>query len=121
MLLFHIFNTETIDQSIVSYYLTGNVTLFRRILMPCPDWINVLYLFGTLGLHRLLAKTLEIFLKFQKFQKKFKMFTRFQNFHKISKFSKNFKNFSFHKISKIFKEFQNSKKKIHNFKIFIRF
>jgi hypothetical protein len=118
MLLFHIFNTETIDQSIVSYYLTGNVTLFRRILMPCPDWINVLYLFGTLGLHRLLAKTLEIFLKFQKFQKKFKMFTRFQNFHKISK---NFKNFSFHKISKIFKEFQNSKKKIHNFKIFIRF
>ena len=111
MLLFHIFNTETIDQSIVSYYLTGNVTLFRGILMPCPDWINVLYLFGTLGLHRLLAKTLEIFFKFQKFQ----------NVHKISKFSKNFKNFSFHKISKIFKEFQNSKKKIHNFKIFIKF
>jgi hypothetical protein len=45
MLLFHIFNTETIDRSIVSYYLTGNVTLFRGILMPCPDWINVLYLF----------------------------------------------------------------------------
>ena len=102
MLLFHIFNTETIDRSIVSYYLTGNVTLFRGILMPFPEWINVLYLFGTLGLHRLSAKTLEIkkkiqkISKFQKFQNKFKMFTRFQNFHKISKFSKNFKNFSFH-------------------------
>ena len=46
-------------RSIVSYYLTGNVTLFRGILMPCPDWIKVLYLFGTLGLHRLLTKTLK--------------------------------------------------------------
>jgi hypothetical protein len=79
MLLFHIFNIETIDRSIVSYYLTGNVTLFRGILMPCPDWIKVLYLFGTLRLHRLLAKTLEIFKKFQ-----------------ISKISKISKNFSFH-------------------------
>jgi hypothetical protein len=61
MLLFHIFNTETIDQSIVSCYLTGNVTRFHGILMPCPDWINVLYLFGTFGLHPLLAKTFEIF------------------------------------------------------------
>ena len=61
MLLLHIFNTETIDRAIVSYYLTGNVTLFRRILLQCPDWINVLYLFGTLRLHRLLVKTLEIF------------------------------------------------------------
>ena len=83
MLLFHIFNTETIDQSIVSYYLTGNVTLFRGILMPCPDWINVLYLFGTLGLHRLLAKTREILKKF----KNFKNFKKFQNFE-ISKISK---------------------------------
>ena len=84
MLLFHIFNTETIDQSIVSYYLTGNVTLFRGILMPCPDWINVLYLFGTLGLHRLLAKTLEILIFFFKISKISK---KIQNVHKSSKFS----------------------------------
>ena len=86
MLLFHIFNTEIIDRSIVSYYLTANVTLFRGILMPCSDGINILHLFGTLGLCRLLAKTLEIFKKFQ-----------------------NFKNFSFHKkikISKISKKFK---------------
>ena len=30
MLSFHIFNTETIDRSIVSYYLTGNVTVSRN-------------------------------------------------------------------------------------------
>jgi hypothetical protein len=82
MLLFHIFNTETIDRSIVSYYLTGNVTLIRGILMPCPDWIKVLYLFGTLRLHRLLAKTLVIFKKFQNF----KNFIKFLNFQQISKF-----------------------------------
>ena len=98
MLLFHIFNTETIDQSIVSYYLTGNVTLFRGILMPCPDWINVLYLFGTLGLHRLLAKTLENVYK--NFKKNSKCFQNFQKFSKISVFIK------FHNISK---EFKNSK------------
>ena len=94
MLLFHIFNTETIDRSIVSYYLTGNVTLFRGILMPCPDWIKVLYLFGTLRLHRLLAKTLAI-----------SKFHKFQNFQQISKFLK-LNNFFF---------------KAHNFKIFIKF
>ena len=77
MLLFHIFNTETIDRSIVSYYLTGNVTLFRGILMPFPEWINVLYLFGTLGLHRLSAKTLEIKKKIQKISK-FQKFQKFQ-------------------------------------------
>ena len=86
MLLFHIFNTETIDRSIVSYYLTGNVTLFRGILMPCPDWINVLYLFGTVGLHRLLAKTLEIFKKYQNF-KISKISKKIQNVHKSSQFS----------------------------------
>jgi hypothetical protein len=94
MLLFQIFNTETIDRSIVSYYLTGNVTLFRGILMPCPDWINVLYLFG---LHRLLAKTLEIFKKYLNF-KISKISKKFQNVHKSSKFSQDFK---------IFKKFQN--------------
>jgi hypothetical protein len=101
MLLFHIFNTETIDRSIVSYYLTGNVKLFRGILMPCPDWIKVLYLFGTLRLHRLLAKTLEIFKKLKNF-KNFKNFKRIKNFKKFQ-FSLNFIKF------KIFKKFQNSK------------
>jgi hypothetical protein len=59
-------------QSIVSYYLIGNVTLFRGILVPCPDWIKVLYLFGTLRLHRLLTKTLKFFknLKISKIKKK---------------------------------------------------
>ena len=31
---------------------TGNVNRFRGLLVPRPDWITVLYLFGTLGLHR---------------------------------------------------------------------
>ena len=33
---------------------------FRGFFVPRPDWINVLYLFGTLGLHRLLTKTLKL-------------------------------------------------------------
>ena len=33
---------------------------FRGFLVPRPDWITVLYLFGTLGLHRLLTKTLKL-------------------------------------------------------------
>ena len=41
---------------------------FRGFLVPRPDWIKVLYLFGTLGLHRLLMKTL----KFSKNLKKIK-------------------------------------------------
>jgi hypothetical protein len=40
---------------------TGNVNRFRGILDPRPDWIEVLYLFGALGLHRLLTKTLNFF------------------------------------------------------------
>ena len=47
---------------------------FRGVLDPRPDWIEVLYLFGTLGFHRLLTKTLKKNLNF-----------------KMSKFSKNFK------------------------------
>jgi hypothetical protein len=35
------------------------VNSFRGFLVPQPDWIKVLYLFGTLGLHRLLTKTLK--------------------------------------------------------------
>ena len=33
---------------------------FPGFLVPRPDWIKVLYLFGTLGLHRLLTKTLKL-------------------------------------------------------------
>ena len=33
---------------------------FRGCFVPRPDWIKVLYLFGTLGLHRLLTKTLKL-------------------------------------------------------------
>ena len=66
---------------------------FRGFLVPRPDWIKVLYLFGTLGLHRVLMK----------FSKNFKNFS----FHKISKFSKNFKN---SKISKKIQKFKNFKK-----------
>jgi hypothetical protein len=30
---------------------------FRGVLDPRPDWIEVLFLFGTLGLHRLLTNS----------------------------------------------------------------
>ena len=89
---------------------TGNVNRFRGFLVPRPDWIKVLYLFGTLGLHRLLTKTL-------KFPKNFKISKISKNF-KISKISKNFKIFirfkNFQEVQKIsvFIKFQNSKKKI---------
>ena len=85
---------------------TGNVNRFRGFLVPRPDWIKVLYLFGTIGLHRLLTKTLK-FSKKLKISKKFSKFLKFQ-------FSKNFK---------IFKtKFKISKKfKVQNFKIFTKF
>jgi hypothetical protein len=38
----------TIERSIKLW--TGNVNRFRGFLVPRPDWIIVLYLFGTLGL-----------------------------------------------------------------------
>jgi hypothetical protein len=54
----------------------GNVNRFRRFLVPRPDWKTVLYLFGTLGLHRLLTKTL------------LKKNSKLKKFQQISKFSK---------------------------------
>jgi hypothetical protein len=57
------------------------VNRFRGFLVPRPDWIKVLYLFGTLGLHRLFTKT-------QKFKKKKFNLKKIQNFHKILKFQK---------------------------------
>ena len=33
---------------------------FHGFVVPRPDWMQVLYLFGTLGLHRLLTKTLKL-------------------------------------------------------------
>jgi hypothetical protein len=42
-----------------------NVNRFPGFLVPRPDWIKVLYLFGTLGLHRLLTKTLKFFKNFK--------------------------------------------------------
>jgi hypothetical protein len=77
------------------------VNRFRGFLGPRPDWIKVLDLFGTLGLHLLLTKTLK--------------------FHKISKFSKNFKILKKKKLKfKIFTKFLNFTNftKIQNFKIF---
>ena len=73
---------------------------FSRIISSGLD--KSLYLFGTLGLHRLLTKTLKFLknlkikkisknFKISKISKKFKIFIAFQNLHKISKFSKNFK------------------------------
>ena len=74
---------------------------FRGFLVPRPDWIKGLYLFGTLGLHRLLMKTLK-FHKISKFSKNFKILKlNFLFLNKISKFLKS------HKISK----FQKLKKK----------
>ena len=69
---------------------------FSQIFSSRPDWMKVSYLFGTLGPHRLLTKTLKFSKNFQKIQ----------NFHKISKFSKNLKNLNFHKISKFSKNFE---------------
>ena len=69
---------------------------FRGFLVPQPDWIKVVYLFGTIGLHRLLTKKfskISVFIKFQNLKKKI------QNF-KIKK-NKNFK--------------------VQNFKIFTKF
>jgi hypothetical protein len=37
-----------------------NVNRFRGFLVPRPDWIKVLYLFGTLGVHRLINENSEI-------------------------------------------------------------
>ena len=64
-----------------------NVNRFREFLVPPPDWIKVLYLFGTLGLHRLLTKT-ELFLKISKKFKISKIPQKNLNFRKITKFSK---------------------------------
>ena len=38
---------------------------FRGFLVPRPDWIKALYLFGTLGLHRLINENSEISKKFK--------------------------------------------------------
>ena len=77
---------------------------FLGFLVPRPDWIKVVYLFGTLGLHRLISGNSEILKNFKQFQNskvKKKIILKF----KILKFSQNL----------IF--FQNSKnsKKIQNF------
>jgi hypothetical protein len=74
------------------------VNRFRGFLVPRPDWIKVLCLFGTLGLHRLLTKTLKFSQNFKiseisKFSTNFKILglkIKIENFHKILKFQ-NFK------------------------------
>jgi hypothetical protein len=60
------------------------VNRFPGFLVPQPDWIKVFYLFRTLGLYRLLTKTLKFSKNFKisKISKKFKIFIRFQNFLK---------------------------------------
>ena len=78
---------------------------FRGFLVPRPDWIKVLCLFGTLGLHRLLTKTLKFSQNFKNF-KNLNIFNKFQNSkikNKNLKFSQNFK------ISKISKFKKKSK------------
>jgi hypothetical protein len=80
----------TIERSIVFKTMDRQCESFSRIFSSATGWIKVLYLFGTLGLHRLINENSEIF---------FKNFQKIQNFPKISKFSKIFKNLSFHKIS----------------------
>ena len=112
MLLFHIFNTETIDRSIVfktiktaAELFTGNLSNFRGIF----NWTSligqttVIVMRDPLALSSLSRNPDFCFPNF----KNFKIFITFQNFHMISKFSKDFKNFSFHKISKFSKK--NSK------------
>ena len=98
LLFFSFYSCLTIERSIVFKTMdrlwTGNVNRFRGCLVPRPDWIKVLYLFGTLGLHRLLTKTL----KFKKNLKNFSFhkISKFQNFHKIFKFQNFYKTCSHH-------------------------
>ena len=122
LLFFSFFSCLTIERSIVFRLWTGNMNRFRELLVPRLDWIKVFYLFGTLGLHRLLTKTLKFSIKIQNFKnfkiskilKKLQIFIRFQNFLKISNISVFIK---FHKISKLKFFFF----KVHNFKIFKNF
>jgi hypothetical protein len=71
-LLFQLFDYWAVHRFYLRLW-TGNVNRFRGFLVPRPNWIKVLYLFGTLGLHRLLTKTL-------------KFLNKIQNFTKISKY-----------------------------------
>ena len=91
MLLFHIFNTETSDRSIVfktvAELFTGNLNNFRGIC----NWTSligqttVIVMRDPLALSSL-SRNPDFFVKISKFS--------FQNF------KTKFKNFSFHKISK---------------------
>ena len=89
LLFFSFSSCLTIERSIVFKTMDRQCESFSRIFSSRPDWIKVLYLFGTLGLHRLLTKTLKSLSNFKKF-----------SFHKISKFQK--KNLKF----KIFTKFK---------------
>ena len=80
LLFFPFSSCLTIERSIVLKTMDRNVNRFRGFLVARPDWIKVLYLFGTLGLHRLLTKTL-------KFSKKIQI-SKISNFKIISKFQK---------------------------------
>jgi hypothetical protein len=92
------------------------VNRFRGFLVPRPDWIKVLYLFGTLGLHRLFKKTLQFSKNFKisKISKIFKICIRLQNFQKISKNSKFSKKCQNSKIK------ENKNSKVQNFTIFTK-
>ena len=100
LLFFSFSSCLTIEQSMVFKTMDRQCESFSRIISSGLD--KSLYLFGTLGLHRLLTKTLKFLknlkikkisknFKISKISKKFKIFIAFQNLHKISKFSKNFK------------------------------
>ena len=60
LLFFSFSSCLTIERSIVFKTMDRKCESFSRIFVPRPDWIKVLYLFGTLGLHRLLTKTLKL-------------------------------------------------------------
>ena len=82
LLFFSFSSCLTIDRSIVFRLWTGNANRFRGLLAARADWIKVLYLFGTLGFHRILTNTFSKLKKKKKkklnskISKKFKMFIR---------------------------------------------
>jgi hypothetical protein len=57
---------STLKLLFFSFPVVWLLNRFRGFLVPRPDWIKDLYVFGTLGLHRLLTKTLNFFYKFSK-------------------------------------------------------
>ena len=72
---------STLKLLFFSFSVVWLLNRFRGFLVPRPNWIKDLYVFGTLGLHRLLTKTLNFFLQIFKISKIKKKNLNFHNFN----------------------------------------